>query len=218
MTMKRLVFLVEGDTEAILINKLVIPYLYSLGFTNAMNTQKIVTNAKLNKKGGNVSFQYLENDIKRITAQGDVIVTTFLDFFRLPVDFPGYTNDASRIDFIEEETQAVLSKYGAVYPYIQKYEMEALMFASMDGFDLIVDDEKTKEELRVIVDSFDPEEINGGRDTAPSKRLDNCFNYDKVADGEIILEMIGLEKIREWCFRFNQWINKIEKLLKDSHR
>lgn len=215
MTMKRLVFLVEGDTEAILINKLVIPHLYSLGFTNVMNAQKIVTNAKLNKKGGNVSFQYLENDVKRVTAQGDVIVTTFLDFFRLPVDFPGFTNDPSRIDAIEEETRSVLSKYGNVYPYIQKYEMEALMFASMDGFDLVVEDEKVKTDLRAIVDSIAPEDINGGRDTAPSKRLEKYFNYDKVADGEIILEMIGLERIRERCPRFDQWITKIEKLLRD---
>ncbi|MGL6178167.1 MAG: DUF4276 family protein [Tannerellaceae bacterium] len=213
--MKRLVFLVEGDTEAILINKLVIPHLYSLGFTNVMNAQKIVTNAKLNKKGGNVSFQYLENDVKRVMAQGDVIITTFLDLFRLPVDFPGYTDDASRIDAIEQETQAVLSKYGDVYPYIQKYEMEALMFASMDGFDLVVEDEKAINELRAIVGSLAPEDINGGRDTAPSKRLAKFFNYDKVADGEIILEMIGLERIRERCPRFDQWITKIENLLRN---
>ena len=50
--MKRVVFIVEGDTEVSFIQKRVIPYLYSKGFTNPMNAQKILTNRKLNKKGG----------------------------------------------------------------------------------------------------------------------------------------------------------------------
>ena len=54
--MKRVVFIVEGDTEVSFIQKRVIPYLYSKGFTNPMNAQKILTNRKLNKKGGNVGF------------------------------------------------------------------------------------------------------------------------------------------------------------------
>lgn len=50
--MKRVVFIVEGDTEVSFIQKRVIPYLYSKGFTNPMNVQKILTNRKLNKKVG----------------------------------------------------------------------------------------------------------------------------------------------------------------------
>ena len=41
--MKRVVFIVEGDTEVSFIQKRVIPYLYSKGFTNPMNAQKILT-------------------------------------------------------------------------------------------------------------------------------------------------------------------------------
>lgn len=50
--MKRVVFIVEGDTEVSFIQKRVIPYLYSKGFANPMNAQKILTNRKLNKKVG----------------------------------------------------------------------------------------------------------------------------------------------------------------------
>lgn len=49
---ERVVFIVEGDTEVSFIQKRVIPYLYSKGFTNPMNAQKILTNRKLNKKVG----------------------------------------------------------------------------------------------------------------------------------------------------------------------
>lgn len=81
--MKRVVFIVEGDTEVSFIQKCVIPYLYLKGFTNPMNAQKILTNRKRNKKGGNVGFDYLKNDVARVAATGNVLITTLLDFFRL---------------------------------------------------------------------------------------------------------------------------------------
>ena len=34
----------------------------------ASMTQKILTNRKLNKKGGNVGFEYLKNDVSRVAA------------------------------------------------------------------------------------------------------------------------------------------------------
>ena len=74
--MKRVVFIVEGDTEVSFIQKRVIPYLYSKGFTNPMNAQKILTNRKLNKKGGNVGFEYLKNDVSRVAATKNVLITT----------------------------------------------------------------------------------------------------------------------------------------------
>lgn len=216
--MKRLVFLVEGDTEVILVNRHIIPFLYSQGFTNQMNVQTILSSRKKNSKGGNISYEYFSNDVRRIFAQGNVIITSLLDFFRLPPNFPGYTNDASRIDDIEESVKNDLGALGPIYPYIQKHELEALMFSSMEGFNLVVDDEVAKTKLQKLVDLNAPEDINGGRDTAPSKRLEAIFTYEKTVDGEIILDMIGLEKMREMCPRFNTWIELLVELLsEDNH-
>lgn len=86
--MKRVVFIVEGDTEVSFIQKRVIPYLYSKGFTNPMNAQKILTNRKLNKKGGNVGFEYLKNDVSRVAATKNVLITTLLDFSDFLQIFP----------------------------------------------------------------------------------------------------------------------------------
>ena len=77
--MKRLVFLVEGDTEILFINKLIIPYLYEMGFTNSMNAQAVITNRKQHKKGGITNYVLLKNDLERILSQPNVIVTTFID-------------------------------------------------------------------------------------------------------------------------------------------
>jgi len=213
--MKRLVFLVEGDTEIIFIEKHVIPYIYNLGFSIAINAQKIVTNRKLNKKGGNVNYEYLKNDVNRILAQGDVIITTLLDFFRLPTSFPGYSADISNISNIENAVFVDLGNRENIIPYIQKHEMEALMFSSIEGFEIVVDDEERLELLEKVISKYpDPEDINTSPQGAPSKRLENIFGYDKVADGELILEGLGIEIMIEKCPRFANWLKKIIDVLK----
>ena len=219
--MRRVVFIVEGDTEISFIQKCVIPYLYGKGFTNPMTTQKILTNRKLNKKGGNVGFGYLKNDICRVAATRNVLITTFLDFFRLPPDFPGYTADSRKISEIEnamKEDIAEVMDAGCFYPYIQRHEIESLMYSGMDGFNIVVDDDKPLEELQQILNRYpNPEDINGGAETAPSRRLMKIFPYEKTTDGEMILAALEIDAIRAKCPRFNHWMEKLEEGLRCDH-
>ena len=219
--MKRVVFIVEGDTEISFVQKRLIPYLYQKGFTNPMNAQKILTNRKLNKKGGNVNFDYLKNDIGRVAATGDVLVTTLLDFFRLPTDFPNYTTDSLRLDQIEEgmkQRVADMLEPSCFLPYIKRHEIETLMYTSMDGFEFVVDEEEQLDAIRSIIEQYpNPEDIDGGPDTAPSKRLMNIFPYAKTTDGEMILEVLEIDDIRSKCPRFHDWLTKLEKGLEEDH-
>ena len=73
--MKRLVFLVEGDTEVILVNNHIIPYLYSCGFKNPMNAHTIFSNRWRHSTGGNISEEYFANDVKRRVVKCYGIVT-----------------------------------------------------------------------------------------------------------------------------------------------
>ncbi|MGR4859838.1 DUF4276 family protein [Bacteroides pyogenes] len=216
--MKRVVFIVEGDTEVSFIQKSVIPYLYSKGFTNPMNAQKILTNRKLNKKGGNVGFEYLKNDVSRVAATKNVLITTLLDFFRLPTDYPGYTTDSQNLPHIEDsikENIPAVADSSCFLPYIQRHEIEALMYTNMDGFNIVVDYETQLNELQDIIDSYpNPEDINGGLETSPSKRLMKIFPYEKTTDGVMILEALSIDDIRAKCPRFNEWMEKLEEGLK----
>jgi len=212
--MKRLVFLVEGTTEIILINKHVIPYLSSKGFFNHMQAQKIITNRKLNVRGGNISYEYLKNDLERIFAHGNVIITTFLDFFRLPNNFPGYTVNSKAVMQIETALHEEFGNDLNFIPYIQLHEVEALMFCNLAGFEIVVDKLSILEELEEIIDTYpNPEDINTKPETAPSKRLQAAFKYDKVADGELILDAIGIEAMILKCPRFAEWMVKLEAAL-----
>jgi len=215
--MKRLVFIVEGDSEVSFVNNIVIPYLYNLGFTNPMNAQPVITNRKQHKKGGIVNYDLLKNDLQRVFAQGNVIVTTLLDFFKLPPNFPGYTQDPLLIGNIEEAMSEDFDNNPNYIPYIQKHEFEALMFSSIEGFNLIIDDINRLQKIGEIISDFpNPEDINNSPQTAPSKRLLNIFRYDKVADSELIFEMIGIEAIQEKCPRFKAWLEKLVTKLEED--
>lgn len=207
--MRRLVFVVEGDCEIILVNKFIIPYLYRLGFRNPMNAQTITTNRKQYKKGGVTGYKLFRNELDRTLSQG-AIVTTLIDLFRLPTDFPGFTQNSDRVSEIEA---SILQDFGNnidLIPYIQKHEFEALLFSNISGFEIVIDKEEQLEKVKSIIETYsNPEDINNSPDTAPSKRLMHIFEYDKTFHSEMILESLGMEEILDKCPRFKEWIEKI---------
>jgi Domain of unknown function (DUF4276) len=62
--------------------------------------------------------------------------------------------------------------------------------------------------------SINPENINDGPQTAPSKRIKAVWSgYQKTFHGPLIACDIGLDAIRKSCPHFNQWLERLEKLL-----
>ena len=220
--MPRLVFIVEGECEQRFINEHLIKYL-SYKFPGiSMHAQKITTNRKKHVKGGNIDYTLFKNELQRTVAQGGVMVTTFLDFFRLPSDYPGYTRDANLINDVEN---AIRMDCGDVVsaefflPYIQKYEFETLLFANCSGFAGIVDEKQQQKILDIVQDKkfSTPEDINGGQETAPSKRLLTIFNYRKVLDSALVLKDVDIEDLRSRCPRFDLWVSKLETALETGY-
>lgn len=215
-SMKRLVFIVEGRSEEQFVNKLFIPYLSGKDGLQGvpMHAQQLLTNRKKLIRGGNVSFGKFANDVRNVAASGDVLVTTMIDFFRLPSDFPGYTTDSMKVDMIEQAIRDALAPEVApaiFLPYIQRHEFETLLFSSMDGFTAMDMETKSLVRLESIEQEYDnPEDINGGAETAPSKRLGHIFNYEKTADSFIMLSAIPIDTIRAKCPRFNRWVQRLE--------
>ncbi|WP_321294876.1 DUF4276 family protein [Marinifilum fragile] len=212
--MNRIVFIVEGDTEILLVDKVIMPHIYDLGYQIAYNCQTITTNRKQHKKGGVGSYGKFKNEIQNTLSQGDVLVTTLIDFFKLPTDFPQFTDDSSRIQQIETAIHQDFDSNPNLLPYIQRHEVEALMYSSMEGFELVMDEDEQLKKVQQIIDQYpNPEDINNSPATAPSKRLQKIYDYDKTGDGEMIFEMVGIEAMLEKCPRFANWINSIKNRL-----
>lgn len=219
--MKRIVFIVEGDTEIQFVENQIIPYLQEkCGYHIPMNAQKITTNKKKNCKGGNVGIEYLRNEIRKIAASGDTFITTLLDFFRLLNDFPNYTTDKTRVTEIEQgltDAMTDIVSHNRFLPYIQLHEVEALMFIKVEGFELLIDEDRQRQELQNIIAQYpNPEDINGGRATAPSKRLEKIFpKYQKVYYSECVFGELSIDEIRNKCHHFNSWLEKIQNGLQN---
>lgn len=217
--MKRIIFIVEGDTEKEFIDKILSPYLNTKGIFE-INCFKIK-----HSRGGLTKYQHIRTDIINCIFETNVIVTTLIDYYALPKDFPKYdesksiVNKAERITFLEQSIVNDINEikgqnFYNLVPYIQLHEFEALVFASHHGVKhLYTDSEVNFAEIMNIMEQFpNPEDINDSSETAPSKRLKNIINgYNKVVDGIIIIEENGIENILNHCPRFKNWIEQLIK-------
>jgi hypothetical protein len=90
--MKRVLMLVEGQTEETFVKELLAPHLWALGVA-PIPTLAVTKRVKSgpNFKGGLVSYGQARNQVVRLLGDKDAAaVTTMFDLNGLPDDFPGY--------------------------------------------------------------------------------------------------------------------------------
>jgi hypothetical protein len=215
--MKRVIIVVEGETEEEFVKTTLRPFLNGKGIFD-VSAIKIQTSK--GRKGGFVNYQHLKNDVRRLLKEPNVVVSTFVDFFRIPTDVPGYEklsglrNADDKIDVLQAGMSEDIHDRHFL-PYIQKFEFEALLFSSNEGFEEMYDTPAIHAATKRIIAQYDnPEEINDGPDTAPSKRLEkilaaNGEKYSKIVAGNLIAGEIGIEVILEKCPRFKAWVDEL---------
>jgi hypothetical protein len=216
--MKRVIIVCEGPTEKEFCQEILLPHFQKLNIT---------IEAPLIKQsgGGIVPWHFLKNQLVRHLSEGDAVVTTFIDYYGIKKshEFPGW--DASQrathnIDKARALEEAMSNEIPdecrhRFVPHIQMHEFESLLFSDVDAFAKnFADDDLDLTKLRKVVNQFDnPEDINNSPTTAPSKRiLDAVKSYSKVLDGNCVAMDIGLDRMRQCCPHFNEWISELEKI------
>lgn len=219
MMVHRLTLIVEGDTEVMFVNALLSPYLYSKGF------QGSIVAIKPKKTGGGLSkYSDVSKQLKSVICEQGAIVSTIFDFYQLPESFPGFNNGTNHYDQVLnvehamlDDMQKSLSKDCRNFiPHIQLHEFETLVFSDVRGLDAIYDvnnNEEYKAVRDLILSTDNPETINNGPKTAPSKRLLNIVGYNKIIHGKTALEEIGMERMLSRCPHFREWIERLLQLL-----
>jgi len=213
--------IVEGQTEQTFVRELLAP---EMGYQGIFLHPVLI--GKPGHKGGDIRFERAKEDIGRFLKQrSSTHISTMFDYFRLEPSWPGnvnmqgYPTAIEKAKKIEDATLARIRELfpdhnveGRFIPYIEMHEFEALLFseASILAKEIRVD----PAEIEDILDEFgEPEEIDDGPDTAPSKRLISFHNsYRKVAMGKTISEAIGIPTIREKCPHFDKWLTRLEQL------
>ena len=222
--MKRLVVIAEGETEESFVNDILRPYFNSLGIYNSIQCFKTK-----HSNGGLSKYSYIKQDIIQTIYETDVVVTTLLDFYRLPSDFPGYKENNALphdrwVEIIESQMKEDIEhtqgrRFDNFIPYVQLHEFEALIFSSIAGIDALFERSEVEyRDFQAVIDSYpNPEDINNGPNSAPSVRLKKLIpGYDKVVYGFCIISEIGMETILSKCPRFNGWIEKLKDALNET--
>lgn len=219
--MKRILLLVEGQTEETFARDVLAPHLagHEIDLRYTIATTKRVKDGP-NFKGGITSYTRVRNDINRLLRDTNVAaVTTMIDFYGLPGEFPGRANlppgDCyERVAHVEDEFGKDIGHHKFI-PHLMLHEFEALMFVRPDVIAAAFPEVKSEAKLRAIRATFNsPEEINDDPNKAPSKRLKQIFGgeYQKTLHGPRVTITIGIEQIRRECAHFNAWLEKLETL------
>lgn len=210
--------IVEGQTEETFIKELLNPYFldHNIWITPTVINTKIEKGGN-NFKGGLTTFDHLERDARKLLKDRTQYVTTLVDYYGLPKDFPELgrlkKENWSSIEIAKnlEHHLGEAFKNHRFIPYLQLHEFEGLLFSEIAGFEMYINRKSEKQQLEKIVSEFsNPEEINDSPHTAPSKRLISIFpGYEKLFWGTQIASEIGIEKMLEKCPHFREWINKL---------
>lgn len=215
---KRLYIIVEGQTEQGFVFDLIAPFFLKYG----IYVYPVLIQTSKGHKGGFVNYQHLRNDINRLLkSQGqDIIVTTFVDFFRCPElpDKDSWGNISDHRMQVGEMEAAIKKDIDdkRFYPYIQLHEFETVLFSSEKGFKTYYDDSINHKIQEIIRLYPNPEDINSTPEGAPSKRILKIIpDFDKVTNGIIIALEIGMETIMETCPRFRNWVNTLIELCRE---
>lgn len=217
--MKPLYVLVEGQTEEEFFKENLIPYFAEQGI---FEVRPIKISTKVGFKGGFVKYDHLKRDAEIYLKQrNDTIISTFVDYFRIPHSLPEYDrcqaihNVDERINCLENAMKTDIGNERFI-PYIQKHEFEALLFSSNRGFEYCFEANEARETAKIVETYMNPEEINDQPTTSPSNRLKNIRPiYNKVLEGNTIALEIGLSEMLEKCPRFRSWIDNLILLAQD---
>ena len=216
--MKRIHVLVEGQTEETFVRNLLQPYFWLL--ETDLNPVIVVTKRTRSGqtfKGGMTAYKKVRNDIQRLLDDTSaVLVTTMLDYYGLPNDFPGYDSlpdgtGYQRTKYLTEKFKEEINNQRFA-PFLMLHEFEALLFVSPETIASAFPSLQIIDEFTKIRSGFSsPEEINDGAETHPSARIQKLIqSYQKPLHGSLITQRIGLELLRAECSHFNSWLNQLE--------
>lgn len=210
--MTRVHVLCEGKTERIFVREVLVPHFQQSGvylIPFELRTSK-------NHKGGVSTYGKIRFQVNQICKDDSKAwVTTLIDFYGLPKDFPRISEKAKGsqlCQIAEEEFQRDIGQRKFIANLVL-HEFEALLFSNPDAFAEWFEVSEVNE-IKLVRSGFaSPEEINNCRETAPSKRLLRiCKSYEKALHGSQIAQKIGLDSIRNECPHFNRWLSRIEDL------
>lgn len=222
--MIRLHITTEGQTELRFVKTVLAPHLAQ--FNVFVDARCVLTSkdrrASKEYRGGLLSYDIAKRDIQgwlKEEKDAQCRFSTMFDLYALPDSFPGYeeamkiADPYRRVEHLEEALRNDINDRRFI-PYIQLHEFEALILVAPCRLgEVYFEHEKPIRNLIAMVGDQNPELIDDGAETAPSKRiLKEIPEYDKVTAGVAVAGGIGLPILRQRCRHFGEWLSGLEQL------
>ena len=218
--------LCEGQTEERFVKSVLKKHLRAIGL--------VVKCRLLRAKGGMIGYEQVKRDLacwvkENSWRKGERhYYTTMFDFYALPKDFPGYTSaDQKQDPYLQVETlENAFAQDLCIpnfIPYIQLHEFEALLFCGIESIcEIYPRNRKSICSLENVLSKEyqgNPELIDSGASTAPSKRIvaaveaERRYRYNKPLSAEQVTAKTGIVKLKRMCRHFREWLERIESIV-----
>jgi hypothetical protein len=219
----RLMVLVEGQTEQTFCEELLWPRLDGYDDKRVTKLDPSGSQQGRGARGGHAHrFRIIERDLQRVLHGGFDVVTTMIDLYHLPADFPGLDAAAripdpiDRARHLEAALHAHMGAPRQLVPNLVVHEFEALLFASPEVLGrtaYLVPAVRT--EMSAVARAFPtPEHVDG--DDPPGKRLElrtrfHGGTYAKPLQGNLIALEVGLDAMCARCQHFDAWVAELSR-------
>lgn len=218
--------LCEGQTEREFCRSVVGPYLATHGIALAGT----LVGAPQRKRGGIRAWPAYRGELLRLAKERDGRhVALLVDYYAMPNSWPGRGDSckrpaADRGRHVEKTLRDDLGPDlpGRFHPCVQLHEFESLLFVDPHTTAMSIavggGAQDHGDLARQMVDirkrcGGSVEQINGGAETAPSKRLIKIVRgYDKVAWGVTAAADASLKTLRDGCPWLDRWLHELEAL------
>ncbi len=220
--MARVYVVVEGQTEEAFVKNVLAQALWPL----PVYLTPIIL-GRPGHKGGRTTYARLKRDVLVLLKQGQAAsCSTMLDFYGLGGGFPGMplpptVPSLDKVIRIEEAVKAdIVAEVPGLrpdirfVPYLQLHEYEGLLFSDPVAFATGIGQPRLAQQFERIRSGFPtPEDINDGPNTAPSKRVLGVHAaYQKVVDGTLGAQAVGVARMRQGCPHFRNWVEQLQAL------
>ena len=216
---RRIHLLLEGRTEETIVRDVFLPCLVARGWhvTCSILTTREVRDGK-NYRGGVSSWSSVRKEIRQLLRDTSIsIVSTVIDYYGFPSDAPGMntrpvSGPRSRVEHVEKALYDAIGDKRFL-PHLTLRESESWVFAAAEQVgELSLDRSMAKMLEHDVTRAGGPELVNGGVDTAPSKRLKRYWpEFEKTIDGPLAIADLGLPALREQCPHLDAWLARVEQ-------
>jgi hypothetical protein len=215
--------LVEGPCEEAFVKQVLSPYYDPRGLyfrATVIETKRIISGGSY--RGGISNFSQFKRHLVRLLGSAAdskrCTVTTMVDYYRLPTDFPGMESRPNghartRVAHVEKAIHASFGAHEAFVPYLSLHEFEALLFTSDEVLPAVLGQrEKSADVRKILLECREPELINERPGRGPSARLKELFPaYQKLLHGSLAARQLDFPTVRSRCSHFNAWLKELER-------